>query len=113
MASLSISMFELVEVIGQVAAYTLCKRWGGVGVYVPQDPSKGQIPEAIGSQAARKLSGTYGGNTLYLPNEVSKPKPKKGRIIELLMQGKPPRQIALQMNVTEQWVRILKRQIKE
>lgn len=110
MSAYSISWPELVDLIGHEAATALCQHYGGLTKYVPADSKRGDLRKLIGQAAADTLASMHGGETLELPNRVNKPEPKKPQILRLLEGGLSVRQVAMQAGVTENWVKMLKRQ---
>ncbi|HCU68157.1 MAG TPA: RNA helicase [Desulfomicrobium sp.] len=110
MSAYSISWPELADLIGHEAATALCQHYGGLTKYVPADSKRGDLRKLIGQAAADTLASMHGGETLELPNRVNKPEPKKPQILRLLEGGLSVRQVAMQAGVTENWVKMLKRQ---
>ena len=102
-----VSRPELVTVIGKDAADVLCRTYGGVPVYVPQkvDPS-GLLCRFIGVTAMKALCLEYGGLRITVPNG-RKAEPFKGDIMRRLDEGRPHQAIALELGVTERYVRQL------
>ena len=113
MGGQSITWEEIVEVVGEDAAQALGKRWGGVSKYIPSDPRRGGLPELLASEAAQALAERFGGSTLMIPNATRRKEPKKTRIIELIEAGWSTRRIAMKVKVTEDWVKMVKRQCKD
>lgn len=110
MSAYAISWPELTDLVGHEAATVLCQHYGGVSKYVPADSKRGDLRKLIGMAAADTLANMHGGETLELPNGINKPEPKKPRILGLLEEGLSVRQVAMQAGVTENWVKMLKRQ---
>lgn len=113
MAAQSISWAEILETIGQAAAEALGRKFGGVSLYIPTNFNRGKLVQVIGLEAAQALSERFGGSTLMLPNETRRQTPKKIRIIELIEAGWSTRRIAMKVKVTEDWVKMVKRQCKD
>ncbi|MDY0274781.1 MAG: Mor transcription activator family protein [Desulfomicrobium sp.] len=113
MAAISVSWPRLVDIIGKDAATALCKKYGGVDVFVPKKAHFGELPKLIGESAMQDLSACFGGEYIMLPNEVNKPKPVKSAIIERLEKGHSPREVAMEYKVTLAWVRRLNAQLSK
>ena len=110
MGAQSITWDEIVETIGSEAAQALGERYGGVSKYIPSDFTKGDLLPLLGVYAATAMSARYGGSTLMLPNAVKKRKPVKTRILQLIAAGWSTRRIALECQVTEDWVKMVRRE---
>ncbi len=99
-----ISWGELAGIIGNEAAQTLCSTLGGVPLYVPHVAAPvGDLAKLIGVPALHKLAQVYGGAMIAVPNR-RKAGPSKGKILDMLAQGTPPRDIALRLDVTQRYV---------
>ena len=94
MGELWVSHDELVDAIGDDGADLLCRAVGGVSTYIPRKPVAGSPLSAV---LGMKRKG----------------EPFKDRIVRMLETGKSPGRIALELGVTERYVRILARQVKE
>lgn len=107
MAENWVSRPELVEVIGQDAADTLCRACGGVPVYVPRraDP-RSWLAGLLGPRALAALSAEYGGLRITVPNG-RRPEPYKPAVVRMLEEGRPHEKIALELGVTERYVRLI------
>ena len=109
MAETWISRPELEEVIGRDGADALCRTYGGVPVYVPRkaDPAccLGRI---LGPLALSALSAEYGGLRITVPNG-RRGEPYKAAIARKLENGRPHEEIALELGVTERYVRLIAR----
>ena len=103
MGELWVSHDELVDAIGNDGADLLCRAVGGVSTYIPRKPVAGSPLSAVAA---------FGGLRGTLPNR-RKGEPFKDRIVRMLGSGKSPGRIALELGVTERYVRILARQVKE
>ena len=66
----------------------------------------------LGMKRMERLCAAFGGLRVTLPNR-RKGEPFKDRIVRMLETGKSPGRIALELGVTERYVRILARQVKE
>ena len=113
MGAESITWEEIIEVVGQDAAQALGRRFGGVSLYVPANHTKGKLAQVIGLEAARSMAERFGGSTLMLPNATRRKEAKKTRIIELIEAGWSTRRIAMRVNVTEDWVKMVRRQCRD
>ena len=104
---------ELVDAIGDDGADLLCRAVGGVSTYIPRKPVAGSpISAVLGMKRMERLCAAFGGLRVTLPNR-RKGEPFKDRIVRMLSSGKSPGNIALELGVTERYVRILARQVKE
>lgn len=111
MGAQSVSWATLCDVVGREAAHALCAVFGGVDVYVPADPARGDLPRIIGPEAMRDLAAYFGGNTIVLPNEVKKQRPVKADVIRMLQAGMSPREAAMRSGVTLAWAKRLKTKV--
>ena len=85
MGELWVSHDELVDAIGDDGADLLCRAVGGVSTYIPRKPVAGSpLSAVLGMKRMERLCAAFGGLRVTLPN-----------------------------GVTERYVRILARQIKE
>ncbi|WP_347289069.1 RNA helicase [Bilophila wadsworthia] len=113
MGELWVSHDELVDAIGDDGADLLCRAVGGVSTYIPRKPVAGSpISAVLGMKRMERLCAAFGGLRVTLPNR-RKGEPFKDRIVRMLETGKSPGNIALELGVTERYVRILARQVKE
>lgn len=105
MASTWVSYGELTGIIGTDMASVLCRTHGGVDLHIPKMviPSS-QLAKFIGYPALRSLSSVYGGTYIVVPNH-RKDEPKKSQVLLLLDEGMCPRDIALNLALTERYVR--------
>ena len=99
-----VSMRELEELIGEEKAYTLANTRAGVATYIPKTyTGRESLVDLVGLPAATTLAKAFGGEYVMLPN-VRKREPKKREVLELLASGKPQREIALALDVTQRYV---------
>ena len=70
------------------------------------------LSAVLGMKRMERLCAAFGGLRVTLPNR-RKGEPFKDRIVRMLSSGKSPGNIALELGVTERYVRILARQVKE
>lgn len=112
MAETWVSRPELEDVIGHDAADMLCRSYGGVPVYVPRraDPAC-QLGRILGVFALSALVAEYGGLRITVPNG-RRGEPYKAAIARKLEKGQPHEQIALELGVTERYVRLVARSHK-
>lgn len=105
MAETWVSKVELVELIGRSAAETLCKTYGGVPIYVPvrADP-KSALGRIVGTAALAVLSKEFGSLQITVPNGRREEAAKK-EILRQLEAGRSACAIALELGVTERYVR--------
>lgn len=113
MGAETVTWTEIVEVVGEDAAEALGRKWGGVSKYIPSDYRRGGLPELLGPEAAQALAARFGGSTLMVPNAARRKEPKKTRIIELIEAGWSTRRIAMKVKVTEDWVKMVRRQCRD
>ncbi len=74
----------LIEAVGEEAAFTLIRAFGGARLYVPHAPEEGDaLTTLIGMAAATRLAEKYGGERLELPN----PNSRRSKILELRRAG--------------------------
>ena len=107
-----VSREELAEAIGDDGADLLCRPWAGYPRTFPQAVAGSPLPTVIGPERMERLCAAFGGLRVTLPNR-RKGEPFKDRIVRMLETGKSPGRIALELGVTERYVRILARQVKE
>ena len=102
-----VSRPELDMLIGKDAAEALCRHHGGVPVYVPRKPDpSAPLCLIIGPAAMRALCLEFGGLHITVPNG-RKAEAFKGEIVRRLDEGKAHNAIALEVGVTERYVRLL------
>ena len=97
-----ISEADLKDTVGPDAARAMCQKWGGTTKYIPKDPKTGDLASIVGVRAAEELAARFGGATLLLPNPKAR---AKTRILHLLAAGWSVRRIAMELGVTETWIR--------
>ena len=84
-----------------------------MSTYIPRKPVAGSpLSAVLGMKRMERLCAAFGGLRVTLPNR-RKGESFKDRIVRMLSSGKSPGRIALELGVTERYVRILARQIKE
>ena len=110
MSEVWISCAELEETIGKAGASLLCAAVGGASMFIPRAPVKGAYLTALlGEERMGRLCAGF--VRIVVPNR--RREPYKARIVRMLEAGKSPVAIALELGVTERYVRILARQVKE
>lgn len=111
MSEVWVSYPELADVLGEAAAGRLCARVGGTPLFVPRTPAREKALSALlGEEGMARLCAAFGGLRVVFPNR--RREPHKPRIIRLLEAGEPPRSIALEIGVTERYVRQLARRVR-
>lgn len=111
MAELWVSYPELERAIGHDAAQTLCRVHGGVPVYVPYPDARGTgLEKIIGPGPTRALASFYGGGYITVPNH-RRQEPLKPRVVAGIEAKRHYRDIALEVGVTERYVRSIARQM--
>lgn len=81
--------------------------WGGVSTYIPRTQPEGSpLCGVIGMERMRRLCSAFGGLRVTLPNR-RRSEPSKVRIARLLESGKAPGAVALEIGVTERYVRMI------
>ena len=107
MGELWVSHDELVDAIGDDGADLLCRAVGGVSTYIPRTQPEGSpLCGVIGMERMRRLCSAFGGLRVTLPNR-RRSEPSKVRIARLLESGKAPGAVALEIGVTERYVRMI------
>ena len=107
MAETWISMPELTALIGADMAKTLCRLRGGTPMYVPASASAGHtIARTIGTKGMELLCAEFSGMYITVPNG-RKQEPHKGEIMNRLEEGQSHSVIALELGVTERYVRMV------
>ncbi|MDR2075624.1 MAG: hypothetical protein LBP61_01635 [Desulfovibrio sp.] len=101
-----LSVFDLRRVLDRRQADLLCRVWGGVSTYLPVEPDpRHDFAGVLGRQGMAILCAAFGGQNVTLPN--ANHMSKKSEIVARLERGESPRLIALELKVTERWVRHL------
>ena len=91
MGELWVNYAELADAIGEDGAEKLCRAVGGVSTYIPRTQPEGSpLCGVIGMERMRRRS-----------------EPSKVRIARLLESGKAPGAVALEIGVTERYVRMI------
>lgn len=107
MAETWISMPELTALIGADMAKTLCNLRGGTPMYVPATASAGHtLAGIIGTRNMELLCAEFPGMYITVPNG-RKQEPRKGEIMSRLEEGRSHAAIALELGVTERYVRMV------
>lgn len=107
MAETWVSMPELTGLIGEDMAKTLCRMRGGTPMYIPATASAGhELAKTIGTRAMDLLCAEFSGMYITVPNG-RKQEPHKGEIMNRLEQGQSHSAIALELGVTERYVRMV------
>lgn len=107
MSTTRISYGELADIVGFDAASVLTRLRGGVSLYIPvRAAPEAELAPIIGLPALRSLCAAYGGTSITVPNG-RREAPKKTDALALLDMGCSPGDIALQLGLTERYVRHL------
>lgn len=107
MGEIWLSYPELIDLIGEDVARRLCAVHGGVPIYVPRRAAPGgKLERIVGLRALAELAAKYGGAYIAVPNG-RKAERYKARVIALIDKGRPLRDIALELGLTERYVRRL------
>ena len=107
MGELWVNYAELADAIGEDGAEKLCRAVGGVSTYIPRTQPEGSpLCGVIGTERMRRLCSAFGGLRVTLPNR-RRSEPSKVRIARLLESGKAPGAVALEICVTERYVRMI------
>lgn len=107
MAETWVSRPELEEVLGKDGADLLCRVSGGVPVYVPiKADAATHLGRILGPLKLRALANIYGGMRITVPNG-RKAEPFKNSIINKIESGLACDKIALEIGVTERYVRMV------
>ena len=99
---------RLVEIVGETAAETLCRRRGGRGIYIP-DGDAGEIVRIIGVAPTRELRRAFGAGTYTVPlGPTSAQRAIRAEARALLRHGVPAGEIARRLRIHPSTVRKLK-----
>ena len=105
MASTWVSFGELAGLIGRDMATVLCTTRGGVDIHIPKMVTpQSPLAKYVGYAALRALASVYGGTYITVPNH-RKDEPKKHQVLSMLDEGICARDIALELALTERYVR--------
>jgi len=105
MASTWVSFGELSGLIGMDMATVLCRMQGGVDIHIPKMVTpQSPLARYVGYTALRALASVYGGTNIIVPNH-RKDEPKKHQVLLMLDAGMGARDIALELALTERYVR--------
>lgn len=103
--SVWVSYPALRDMLGETAATALCTHHGGVPLYVPRTAqADSKLARIVGVACLELLCAAYAGEWITVPN-ARKTAPRKGDVMRLLDDGISPAQIALQLGLTERYVR--------
>ena len=95
-----VSRPDLEALIGKDATDVLCMRHGGVSFYVPiRAKADTELAKLIGFGRSRALCEAYGGTFITVPLG-NRREPHKSRIMDMLDEGKPLREIARNLGTT-------------
>lgn len=97
------------KLLGPEKALLFFQEFGGSRLYIPVKPSKThKIAWLIGFIGMAALCRVYGGDMIFIAN-AARQGAKKTRILDLIRQGLPLREIAKQTGVTERYVSQIKK----
>lgn len=86
-------------------ATVLCRMQGGVDIHIPKMVTpQSPLARYVGYTALRALASVYGGTNIIVPNH-RKDEPKKHQVLLMLDAGMGARDIALELALTERYVR--------
>lgn len=102
---------DVIDIIGEEPTETLCRRLGGVRVYIPRVPNpKSRIALAIGHANLAKLCDQMPTEHIYLPSRNSSEcKAKKEEIMFDSNLGVPSSECAIRHGVSAQYINKIKR----
>lgn len=107
MAETWVSLPELADLIGEDMGKTLCRLRGGTPMYIPVAASAGhELAKIIGTRAMECLCARFAGRYITVPNG-KRPEPHKGEILNRLEKRQSHASIALNLGVTERYVRMV------
>ena len=110
MAGIWVSEVACVDLLGAEKAQAFINQFGGTCMYVPVKPSKDHIiSQAVGIIGMAALCREYAGCVLDVANARQK-ESKKARIMDLLDQGMAQARIASLVEVSERYVRMVKKE---
>jgi len=100
-------MEELMQLLGQEAAFAVMTRFGGVKLYIPQKPEDAHpLADLLGREVLCRLCQALGGTYLEVPrNQARLRQLQRQRIHQLRAERLTQAQIARKMGCTERWVR--------
>lgn len=112
---MSTSARQLVNVIGWDATRILHEEFGGrERLYVPcKGPDTHPISRAIGPDAFAKLREEFGGHCISLSKTATPSNKKAGIIDDILAGGKSKLELAVTHGVTDRYVRMVRREVRE
>lgn len=103
MSSRADSLVELVELMGEDAAQSLRKHFGGTGLYVPVTmPDDHPIVAAIGREAADRLQAWAARSTIAVPKGDAVN--LRAQIADMRRDGMTAAQIAVACNLSQRHV---------
>ncbi|MDR2504185.1 MAG: RNA helicase [Deltaproteobacteria bacterium] len=107
MAETWVSYPELEDIIGKDKAGQLCRLRGGTPLYIPVKPNADHyLARTLGLLPMRALCLKFPAQKITVPNG-RKAAPHKDGIIDRLLAGRPHASIALELGVTERYVRMI------
>lgn len=107
MAETWVPLPELAALIGEDRARALARKHGGTPIYVPVKPCATHLLAFIvGMQAMVVLCSAFGGEYITVPNG-RRAEPQKGDVLRRLEAGQSPSAIALELGITERYVRMV------
>jgi hypothetical protein len=101
-----LSHLDLTRVLSRRKADTLCKLMGGVTTYLPATAdARHAYAGILDMRELDMLCAAWGGQNVTIPNRSHMP--RREEIEARLQAGASARDIALDLHVTERWVRYL------
>lgn len=106
MSTCAISQATLIDLFGTEGAEKIMAECGGWSVCIPVE---NPLLRSLGPELFAGMVRHFGGCDVALPSPPRNS--KKAKIIDLLEQGVPVREISRRLNVTTVWIQRVKRQI--
>jgi len=101
------NMIDVAEVCGEDIALKLLKNFPSTHFYIPHEPNKDL--ECFTPEEAQTLIRYYAGDTIYITSSNNHNRSRGAEVMALVDQGKPTREIALQLGMSQSRVCQLKR----
>ena len=111
MARLYLSFPQLVDIIGEADALTLCKQHGGCACYIPKRSERCALNGIISGCAVESLCAEYPGEEVMLPRGPLHRPPIKEAIASMLEAGASLSEVAREIRCTTRYVHYVRRDI--